>query len=127
MANAASTIEIELEIRQAINRLDRLQRELTESTQAFNIAAQATRKFEGAINKAKAGLVAFFAAISIQKLAQLSDAMTQFENRVKLATNSLVQQVAVQQQLFQVAQKTALPLQDVGQLYSRLRIAAEQL
>ena len=127
MANAASTIEIELEIRQAINRLDRLQRELTESTQSFNKAAQATRKFEGAINKAKAGLVAFFAAISIQKLAQLSDAMTQFENRVKLATNSLVQQVAVQQQLFQVAQKTALPLQDVGQLYSRLRIAAEQL
>jgi tape measure domain-containing protein len=127
MANAASTIEIELEIRQAINRLDRLQRELTESTQSFNKAAQATRKFEGAINKAKAGLVAFFAAISIQKLAQLSDAMTQFENRVKLATNSLVQQVAVQQQLFQVAQKTALPLQDVSQLYSRLRIAAEQL
>jgi tape measure domain-containing protein len=127
MANAASTIEIELEIRQAINRLDRLQRELTQSTQSFNKAAQATRKFEGAINKAKAGLVAFFAAISIQKLAQLSDAMTQFENRVKLATNSLVQQLAVQQQLFQVAQKTALPLEDVGQLYSRLRIAAEQL
>jgi len=127
MANAASTIEIELEIRQAINRLDRLQRELTQSTQSFNKAAQATRKFEGAINKAKAGLVAFFAAISVQKLAQLSDAMTQFENRVKLATNSLVQQLAVQQQLFLVAQKTALPLEDVGQLYSRLRIAAEQL
>lgn len=127
MANAASTIEIELEIRDAINRLDRLQRELTQSTQSFNKAAQATRKFEGAINKAKAGLVAFFAAISVQKLAQLSDAMTQFENRVKLATNSLVQQLAVQQQLFLVAQKTALPLEDVGQLYSRLRIAAEQL
>ncbi len=127
MANAASTIEIELEIRDAINRLDRLQRELTQSTQSFNKAAQATRKFEGAINKAKAGLVAFFAAISVQKLAQLSDAMTQFENRVKLATSSLVQQLAVQQQLFLVAQKTALPLEDVGQLYSRLRIAAEQL
>ena len=127
MANAASTIEIELEIRDAINRLDRLQRELTQSTQSFNKAAQATRKFEGAINKAKAGLVAFFTAISIQKLAQLSDAMTQFENRVKLATNSLAQQLAVQQQLFEVAQKTALPLEDVGQLYSRLRIAAEQL
>ena len=127
MANAASTIEIELEIRDAINRLGRLERELTKSSQSFDRAAQATRKFEGAINKAKAGLVAFFAAISVQKLAQLSDAMTQFENRVKLATNSLVQQIAVQQQLFLVAQKTALPLEDVGQLYSRLRIAAEQL
>jgi len=127
MANAASTIEIELEIRDAINRLGRLERELTKSSQSFDRAAQATRKFEGAINKAKAGLVAFFAAISVQKLAQLSDAMTQFENRVKLATNSLVQQLAVQQQLFLVAQKTALPLEDVGQLYSRLRIAAEQL
>jgi tape measure domain-containing protein len=127
MANAASTIEIELEIRDAINRLGRLERELTKSSQSFDRAAQATRKFEGAINKAKAGLVAFFAAISLQKLAQLSDAMTQFENRVKLATNSLVQQLAVQQQLFLVAQKTALPLEDVGQLYSRLRIAAEQL
>ena len=127
MANAASTIEIELEIRDAINRLGRLERELTKSSQSFDRAAQATRKFEGAINKAKAGLVAFFAAISLQKLAQLSDAMTQFENRVKLATNSLVQQIAVQQELFGVAQRTGTSISDVGELYSRMRLAAEQL
>ena len=127
MANAASTIEIELEIRQAISRLNNLQKELNQTTQNFNKASDSTRKFEAAIGKAKTAAVAFFSVLTVKKIAEFSDVMTQFENRVKLATNSLNQQIAVQGELIKVAQQTATPLADIGELYSRMRLAAEQL
>jgi len=127
MANAASTIEIELEIRQAIGRLNNLQKELNQTTQNFNKAADSTRKFEVAIGKAKTAAVAFFSVVTAKKIAEFSDVFTQFENRVKLATNSLNQQIAVQGELIKVAQQTATPLADIGELYSRMRLAAEQL
>jgi len=127
MANAASTIEIELEIRQAIGRLNNLQKELNQTTQNFNKAADSTRNFEVAIGKAKTAAVAFFSVVTAKKIAEFSDVMTQFENRVKLATNSLNQQIAVQGELIKVAQQTATPLADIGELYSRMRLAAEQL
>ena len=127
MANAASTIEIELEIRQAIGRLNNLQKELNQTTQNFNKAADSTRNFEVAIGKAKTAAVAFFSVVTAKKIAEFSDVMTQVENRVKLATNSLNQQIAVQGELIKVAQQTATPLADIGELYSRMRLAAEQL
>ena len=44
MANAASTIEIELEIRDAINRLGKLEGELKKSSSAMDRVANSTNK-----------------------------------------------------------------------------------
>jgi tape measure domain-containing protein len=127
MANAASTIEIELEIRQAISRLNSLQKEIGQTANQFEKVTRASNNFEKGLAKARRILLLFASALTIRELAKFSDQMTQFENRVKLATNSLSQQIAVQQELFRVAQRTATSISDIGELYSRMRLAAEQL
>ena len=127
MANAASTIEIELEIRDAINRLGKLEGELKKSSSAMDRVANSTNKMESAFKSAKNAASALFAAISIQQIAQAADTFTRFANQIRIATNSAAEAAAVQKELYRVSQTTGTAIEDTTKLYSRLRIAADQL
>jgi len=127
MANAASTIEIELEIRDAINRLGRLEGELKKSSSAMDRVANSTRKMESAFKSAKNAASALVAAISVQQIAQAADTFTNFANQIRIATNSAAEAAAVQKELYRVSQTTGTAIEDTAKLYSRLRIAADQL
>ena len=96
MANAASTIEIELEIRDAINRLGRLEGELKKSSSAMDRVANSTNKMESAFKSAKNAASALFAAISIQQIAQAADTFTRFANQIRIAPNRLCLQLCAQ-------------------------------
>jgi len=127
MANAASTIEIELEIRDAINRLGKLEGELKKSSSAMDRVANSTNKMESAFKSARNAASALFAAISVQQIAQAADTFTRFANQIRIATTSAAEAAAVQKELYQVSQATGTAIEDTTKLYSRLRIAADQL
>jgi tape measure domain-containing protein len=127
MANAASTIEIELEIRDAINRLGKLEGELKKSSSAMDRVANSTRKMESAFKSAKNAASALVAAISVQQIAQAADTFTNFANQIRIATSSAAEAAAVQKELYRVAQTTGTAIKDTTELYSLLRIAADQL
>ena len=127
MANAASTIEIELEIRDAINRLGKLEGELKKSSSAMDRVANSTKKMESAFRSARSAASALVAAISIQQIAQAADTFTNFANQIRIATNSAAEAAAVQKELYRVAQTTGTGIKDTTELYSLLRIAADQL
>lgn len=127
MANAASTIEIELEIRDAINRLGRLEGELKKSSSAMDRVANSTRKMESAFKSAKNAASALVAAISVQQIAQAADTFTNFANQIRIATNSAAEAAAVQKELYRVSQTTGTAIEDTTKLYARLRVAADQL
>jgi tape measure domain-containing protein len=127
MANAASTIEIELEIRDAINRLGKLEGELKKSSSAMDRVANSTNKMESAFKSARNAASALFAAISVQQIAQAADTFTRFANQIRIATTSAAEAAAVQKELYRVSQTTGTAIEDTTKLYSRLRIAADQL
>jgi tape measure domain-containing protein len=127
MANAASTIEIELEIRDAINRLGKLEGELKKSSSAMDRVANSTRKMESAFRSAKNAASALVAAISVQQIAQAADTFTNFANQIRIATTSAAEAAAVQKELYRVAQTTGTAIEDTTKLYARLRVAADQL
>jgi len=127
MANAASTIEIELEIRDAINRLGKLEGELKKSSSAMDRVANSTKKMESAFRSAKNAASALVAAISVQQIAQAADTFTNFANQIRIATTSAAEAAAVQKELYRVAQTTGTGIKDTTELYSLLRIAADQL
>ena len=127
MANAASTIEIELEIRDAINRLGRLEGELKKSSSAMDRVANSTRKMESAFKSARNAASALVAAISVQQIAQAADTFTNFANQIRIATNSAAEAAAVQKELYRVSQTTGTAIEDTTKLYARLRVAADQL
>ena len=127
MANAASTIEIELEIRDAINRLGKLEGELKKSSSAMDRVANSTRKMESAFKSAKNAASALVAAISVQQIAQAADTFTNFANQIRIATNSAAEAAAVQKELYRVSQTTGTAIEDTTKLYARLRVAADQL
>jgi tape measure domain-containing protein len=127
MANAASTIEIELEIREAVNRLGKLEGELKKSSSAMDRVANSTRKMESAFRSAKNAASALVAAISVQQIAQAADTFTNFANQIRIATNSAAEAAAVQKELYRVAQTTGTAIEDTTKLYARLRVAADQL
>jgi len=127
MANAASTIEIELEIRDAINRLGKLEGELKKSSSAMDRVANSTRKMESAFKSARNAASALVAAISVQQIAQAADTFTNFANQIRIATNSAAEAAAVQKELYRVSQTTGTAIEDTTKLYARLRVAADQL
>ena len=127
MANAASTIEIELEIRDAINRLGKLEGELKKSSSAMDRVANSTNKMESAFKSARNAASALVAAISVQQIAQAADTFTNFANQIRIATNSAAEAAAVQKELYRVSQTTGTAIEDTTKLYARLRVAADQL
>ena len=127
MANAASTIEIELEIRDAITRLGKLEGELKKSSSAMDRVANSTKKMESAFRSAKNAASALVAAISVQQIAQAADTFTNFANQIRIATNSAAEAAAVQKELYRVSQTTGTAIEDTTKLYARLRVAADQL
>lgn len=85
------------------------------------------QSFEGVVNpinnigSAVRQLAAITAgAFSVQQLIRYNDVWTQLEGRLSLVTGGMGELVTVQNQLFEIAQRTRQPLEGVYNLYTRL-------
>ena len=83
------------------------------------------------VNRAKGQLLAFltinWAAGKIQELIQIADAWNMMAARLKLATAGQHEYAVAQAQLFAIAQRIGVPLQETATLYGKLQQAVRML
>ena len=83
------------------------------------------------VNRAKGQLLAFltinWAAGKVQELIQIADAWNMMAARLKLATAGQHEYAVAQAQLFAIAQRIGVPLQETATLYGKLQQAVRML
>ncbi|QTD44384.1 tape measure protein [Ottowia testudinis] len=87
--------------------------------------------FAEQFGRAKAQLVAFLAAFQfagqVREIIQLADAWNLMEARLKLATAGTREFTVAKQELFAIAQRIGVPIQEVTTLYGKLQQAVRML
>lgn len=81
----------------------------------------------GAITAVKAFAVAAVAAFSVNAVISAADTYTEFTNRLKLAGLEGQSLAAVQDRLFESANRNGVAIEAVGQLYGRASLNAKEL
>jgi len=87
--------------------------------------------FGDQVSKAKTQLLAFltinWAAGKVQEIVQIADAWNSMAARLKLATAGQQEFITAQEQLFDIAQRIGVPIQEMATLYGKLQLAVRQL
>lgn len=90
-------------------------------TQGWNRARNTTSRSSSVITSAIARIGAVAGtALSVQQIIQYSDTFKQLESRLSLVVSDTTKLSGVQQQLFDIAQRTRQPLEGVYNLYTRI-------
>jgi tape measure domain-containing protein len=83
------------------------------------------------VNRAKGQLLAFltigWAAGKVQEIVSIADAWNQMTARLKLATAGQREFTTAQQELFEIAQRIGVPIQETATLYGKLQQAVRML
>jgi len=83
------------------------------------------------VNRAKTQLLAFltinWASGKVQEIVQIADAWNMMSARLKLATAGQREYVTAQQELFAIAQRIGVPIQETATLYGKLQQAVRML
>ena len=83
------------------------------------------------VNRAKTQLLAFltinWASGKVQEIVQIADAWNMMSARLKLATAGQREYVTAQKELFAIAQRIGVPIQETATLYGRLQQAVRML
>lgn len=104
--------------RQSVNQFSRgAQSDLARVRGSFVGVLSPVENMASAVGKLGATLAG---ALSVQKIVQYTDTWRQLEGRLSLVTDSASGLVGVQQELFEIAQRTRQPLEGVLNLYTRL-------
>ncbi len=87
--------------------------------------------FSDQFNRAKTQLIAFLAAFEfagkVQEIIQIADAWNMMNARLKLATAGSREYTTAQQELYAIAQRIGVPLQETATLYGKLQQAVRML
>ncbi|MFT4269183.1 MAG: tape measure protein [Xenophilus sp.] len=87
--------------------------------------------FGDQVSKAKTQLLAFltinWAAGKVQEIVQIADAWNMMSARLKLATAGQREYAAAQKELFAIAQRIGVPIQETATLYGKLQQAVRML
>lgn len=90
-------------------------------SQGWNRARNTTSRSSSVITSAIARIGAVAGtALSVQQIIQYSDTFKQLESRLSLVVSDTTKLAGVQQQLFDIAQRTRQPLEGVYNLYTRI-------
>ena len=85
------------------------------------------KQTESSLSAVKAAAAAAFVAAAVRQVIAYGDAMQRLQNRLKLVTDSQRELNEVQGRLFEIAQRTATPLNDLAELYTRTSQATKDL
>lgn len=97
-----------------------IKRRLDEMSRSVYKATKGLWMFEKALAAVGAGLM-------LNGLVQSLDMLTNMENRIKLTTGSLAEMQSVQQQLFEVANRSRTDVEAIGELYNRTALNVQAL
>lgn len=107
----------EQQIRGLRDELRRVQQESTRTSNALSGIGRAL----GAVG------VGFSAAVAIREYAQLSDAVTNVSNRLRLVTDDTRELASVQQELFDISNRSRVAFESTAQIFGRLAVSASEL
>lgn len=93
----------------------------------INEIGGASDKAANSVDFLKKALGALTAVLAIDKIRQYADAWSSAAALISIATKSSEEQIAVQERLFQVAQKTRTGYTDIVELYGRAARAGKEL
>ena len=79
------------------------------------------------VDYAGRAIAALASAFAVTKLVEYTDTLTTIESRLRLVTDSTAQLNRVQENLFQLAQRTRSSFAATGELYAKLSKATEEL
>ena len=144
MANNRISILVALDgsdegLRRALNSAERSLGELASSARTAGERASAgvtqvkagLEAFGEQVNRAKGQLLAFltigWAAGKVQEIVQIADAWNQMNARLKLATAGQREFTTAQKELFEIAQRIGVPIQETATLYGKLQQAVRML
>jgi len=85
------------------------------------------KKTEAATRALKSAFVALGAAVSVREIADLADAYTSIQNRLKVVTDSTAELTSVQERLLEVANETRSDLSSTAGLFTVLARNTDQL
>jgi tape measure domain-containing protein len=117
----------------------RFEREMARSRQTTDTAMrgverrteQASQRISAAFGRAglaiKTGLAGVLAGLSVQQVAQFSEAFTKVQNSLKVAGLEGDALRSTYEQLFAAAQRQGAPIEALATLYSRLSLAQKEL
>jgi tape measure domain-containing protein len=81
----------------------------------------------GSVGTLQRAVATLGSALAIRQILRLSDAYIQVENRLRLVTGSTEDLVAVQNELFAVANRTRSSFEATAELYARVALSARNL
>lgn len=102
-------------------------RTLNEFTGSAHNAGRATEKFERSTKNLTAALAGLGGYFGVRQLVEYADTWTLINSRIRLVTNTTQQTMAVQQRLYEIAQRTRNTLAATSVLYTRVALNADQL
>jgi tape measure domain-containing protein len=144
MANNRISILVALEgsdegLKRALSSAERSLGELASSARTAGDKASAgvaqvkagMEAFGEQVNRAKGQLLAFltisWAAGKVQEIVSIADAWNQMNARLKLATAGQREFATAQKELFEIAQRIGVPIQETATLYGKLQQAVRML
>lgn len=95
--------------------------------EAKKLVSRGMRGIEQAANAAKLALGAVTAGLGVREYVQAADAVTQLQNRLKLATGSAQAAAAAYAQLFDVAQRSRVSFTELGSTYATIARTTKEL
>lgn len=102
-------------------------RALNEFTGSAHNAGRATEKFERSTKNLTAALAGLGGYFGVRQLVEYADTWTLINSRIQLVTRTNEQAMAVQQRLYEIAQRTRNTLAATSVLYTRVALNADQL
>ena len=85
------------------------------------------KETSGIAGKLQTAMAGISFALAVRALGQLADAWTRTTNRIKIAVTDQQRAALVQEEIYQIAQRSRGALEDSATLYSRLSIASREL
>lgn len=100
---------------------------LDKLNKSFQTTALGAEKVDNATTGLTSAMKGLAAAMGAREFAQMSDNYTNISARLSLVTKSTAEAVALQSQLFAIAQETRTPFEEIANLYLRTANSAEAL
>jgi len=72
-------------------------------------------------------IVGLFTGLAIRQVSQYADAYTKLNNRIGLVTETGTEAAVIQRELFDLADRTRAPIEEIATLYGRAALSAQEL
>lgn len=102
----------------------RSRRGINNVERGLNRAGNAADRLRSRLQQAFAGIGV---GLAVRQIIKMADAVTNLNNRMRLVTSSERELVAVNRQLFAIANRTRSSFEGTGELFARLAIASKEL